>query len=157
MTQERSLCLGNKLALLMGYKPACKGSSPGRHYLRQGAGIRSNKQSKPAVCFRGDPTSGSQWLLAIQTSETQQDPVVGLLGTKSFSSSQFLTCSIKASALGSSLNTKGRVQTGASQGREGMQRPGRSRQDTIVEPRGRSWCCLSLTLDATTLESFCKN
>ena len=41
-----------------------------------------------------------------------------------------------------SLCSKGQVQAIAHQGREGMQRPGRSHQETIVPFGGRSWCLL---------------
>ena len=38
---------------------------------------------------------------------------------------------------GSSLSPKGQIQTVANQGREGMQRQGKSSQETIVQPWGR--------------------
>ena len=56
---------------------------------------------------------------------------------KPFCVPHFLVLGNKTQPPWPSLNSKGQVQTVANQKREWMQRQGRSRQETIVQPRGR--------------------
>ena len=61
---------------------------------------------------------------------------MGLLGTEAFLCPLFLVCREQTPASMTFLSPKGQVQTVANQGREGMQRQGRSSQETIVQPWG---------------------
>ena len=71
-----------------------------------------------------------------RTSETKQGPV-GSWAHKSFCVPHFLFLWNELQPPLPSLSSKGQVQTIANQGREGMQRPERSSQETIVQLWGR--------------------
>ena len=96
------------------------------------------------LSFHSSQMVASTWLittiLAVQVKscslgiETEKGPV-GLLDThKSFFVSHFLFLGNNLQPPWPSLSSKGSAQTAVNQGREGMQRPGRSSQETIVKP-----------------------
>ena len=58
---------------------------------------------------------------------------------------------------GPSLSSKRQVQTSANQEREGIQRQGRSSQETIVKSRDRSWFPSRDSKHSKTLELLCRH
>ena len=62
---------------------------------------------------------------------------MGLLGTQGFLCPPFLVFRESTSASVTFPELQRQVPTFVHQGREGMQRPGRSSQETMVQPRGR--------------------
>ena len=80
---------------------------------------------------------------------------MGSWAHKPFCAPHFLFSGNKLQPTWPFLSSKGQVQTAANQGREGMQRPGRSRQEARVQP-GQGPGPSSRNIDNSIYEFFCR-